>query len=67
MAMLDYWQLDEAAEAGEGLCLACGTVQPFQERENARFGLCEECEEQQVIRCEDVRDALCFLNLGEWE
>ncbi len=54
-----------AADVGDGLCLACGTLQPFVERDNARFGLCEECEEQRVLRCEDVRDALWWIDTGD--
>lgn len=54
--------LKQAAEAGDGLCLDCGAVQEFQERDNARFGLCDECEEQRVIRLEDVWAALVILD-----
>ena len=41
------------------------SAEMFVERENARFGLCEECEEQRVLRCEDVRDALWWIDTGD--
>jgi hypothetical protein len=55
--------LEQAAADGDGVCLNCGYQQPFLEKEAMRFGLCEECCLQQVLRAEDLLRGLDFLEI----
>lgn len=61
MHLLTNAELEEAAQSEEGLCLECGYRQPFQERYSMRFGLCEDCGMQRVLRAADLRDGLELL------
>ncbi len=58
MHLLTERELDDAAQAGDGLCLECGARQEFHEREAMRFGLCVECGLQRVMRAADLKDGL---------
>lgn len=63
MHLLRSEELEQATADGDGICLNCGCLQPFFEREAMRFGLCEECGLQQVMRAEDLKRGLDFLEL----
>lgn len=65
MKLLTEQELETAAEAGEGICLDCGTKQEFLEKHQARFGLCEECGMQRVIRAVDLWQGLWWIDLGD--
>lgn len=67
MHLLRSEDLKQAAADGDGVCLNCGHLQPFLEKEAMRFGLCEECGLQQVLRTEDLQRGLDFLEMGWWE
>lgn len=63
MHLLQSEELAQAALNGDGICLNCGYLQPFLEKEAMRFGLCEECCLQQVLRAEDLQRGLDFLEI----
>jgi hypothetical protein len=65
MHLLRSEELEQAAIDGYGLCLNCGSLQPFLAREAMRFSLCHECELQQVLRAEDLQRGLDFLEIKE--
>ena len=65
MHLLTEQELDDAVQAGEGLCLECGTRQEFHEREAMRFGLCVECGLQRVMRAADLKDGLRLVEVEE--
>jgi len=67
MHLLKSEDLEQACQDGEGLCLNCGHLQPFLEREMMRFGLCEECGSQTVMRAEDLKAGLDFMEIDWWE
>lgn len=58
-------EIRDAAEAGEGFCLSCGTRQPFVER-RWFLGLCVECDRPEVMSAESLERALRVVQL-EWE
>lgn len=63
MHLLQNEELAQAALNGDGICLNCGYLQPFLEKEAMRFGLCEECCLHQVLRAEDLQRGLDFLEI----
>lgn len=63
MHLLRSEELEQAVGDGDGICLNCGHLQPFLEKETMRFGLCNECELQQVLRAEDLQRGLDFLEI----
>ena len=63
MHLLRREDLEQAAADGDGICLNCGCQQPFLGKESMRFGLCEECCLQQVLRAEDLLQGLDFLEI----
>ncbi len=63
MHLLTMLELDQASFEDQGICLECGLVQDFAERESMRFGLCLDCEAQRVLRATDLRDGLQTLAL----
>lgn len=65
MKLLTDIELEEAAEAGDGICLDCGHLQPFVEKAQARFGLCEECGMQRVLRAVDIWQGMWWIDTGD--
>ena len=63
MHLLTLRELDQASSDDQGICLECGLVQDFAERESMRFGLCLDCEAQRVLRATDLWDGLQTLAL----
>lgn len=63
MHLLTMRELDQASSDAQGICLECGLVQDFAERESMRFGLCLDCEAQRVLRAADLLDGLQTLAL----
>ena len=63
MHLLTLRELEQASSDDQGICLECGLVQDFAERESMRFGLCLDCEAQRVLRATDLRDGLQTLAL----
>lgn len=63
MHLLTMRELDQASSDDQGICLECGLVQDFAERESMRFGLCLDCEAQRVLRTTDLRDGLLVMQL----
>lgn len=58
------YDLLEAEDAGEGVCLDCGEIQEFLET-RLRLGLCHECGEQRVMPAEDVLRVIGLVDLDE--
>lgn len=63
MMRYDKQEIEEAARAGQGFCLACGEMQDFPAFSN-HTPLCVECDEYRVVSAEDV---LAVLRLVEGE
>lgn len=63
MHLLTMRELEQACYDDQGICLECGLIQDFMERESMRFGLCLDCEAQRVLRAADLRDGLLVIQL----
>ena len=68
MHLLTMRELDQASSDAQGICLECGLVQDFAERESMRFGLCLDCETQRVLlakACHTTKSYIWHLEHGD--
>ena len=53
--------IDQAAADGDGICLACGELQPFPTWQF--FGICCACDEPEVVAADNILKVLRVVDL----